>query len=218
MKNLEAVVLFDADYAIARQGQQIIYIPDDLKHFKELTTGHPVIMGRKTAETILEKCKGPLPNRTNIVLTAAPREVLKPVSESEDGNGRITVELKPTTHDTYCKWEELGFEVGGLMEVLNWAALQTTTSFIIGGGSIYRQLVPFCSVIHATEVQAHLGGDKLFAPFATKKGRMDWEEISRSETFSYYSDGIEIPYQFVDYKIKDFSGTPYATIQPGYCE
>lgn len=45
------------------------YLPDDLKHFKELTTGSTVIMGRKTYDSILARLGGPLPNRTNIVVT-----------------------------------------------------------------------------------------------------------------------------------------------------
>jgi len=45
------------------------YLPADLKHFKELTTGHAVIMGRKTFESIYSRLHGPLPNRRNIVIT-----------------------------------------------------------------------------------------------------------------------------------------------------
>ena len=44
-------------------------IPDDLKRFKQLTLGHPVIMGRKTFESILNSLGKPLPGRTNIVIT-----------------------------------------------------------------------------------------------------------------------------------------------------
>jgi dihydrofolate reductase len=45
------------------------YLPADLKRFKELTTGHTVVMGRKTYDSIYARLKGPLPNRTNIVVT-----------------------------------------------------------------------------------------------------------------------------------------------------
>lgn len=45
------------------------YLPADLKHFKELTTGHAVIMGRKTFDSIVQRLGMPLPNRTNIVVT-----------------------------------------------------------------------------------------------------------------------------------------------------
>lgn len=45
------------------------YLPADLKHFKQLTTGHAVIMGRKTFDSIVQRLGKPLPNRTNIVIT-----------------------------------------------------------------------------------------------------------------------------------------------------
>ena len=54
--------------ALGLNGRLIYAIPDDLKRFKELTTGHPIIMGRKTFESI----GLPLPNRRNIVITRDP--------------------------------------------------------------------------------------------------------------------------------------------------
>ncbi len=45
------------------------YLPEDLKHFKEITTGHTVIMGRKTYESIIARLGKPLPNRKTIVIT-----------------------------------------------------------------------------------------------------------------------------------------------------
>lgn len=54
--------------ALGKDGKLIYYIPEDLKRFKEITSGHPIIMGRKTFESIGQ----PLPNRTNIVITRDP--------------------------------------------------------------------------------------------------------------------------------------------------
>jgi dihydrofolate reductase len=45
------------------------YYPEDLQYFKSVTTGHPVIMGRRTYESIVDRLGGPLPDRTNVVLT-----------------------------------------------------------------------------------------------------------------------------------------------------
>ena len=60
------IVAIGKDGAIGRNGDLIWKIPEDLKRFKALTTGHPVIMGRKTWESLPKK---PLPNRRNIVVT-----------------------------------------------------------------------------------------------------------------------------------------------------
>ncbi|NNE36448.1 MAG: dihydrofolate reductase, partial [Rhodothermales bacterium] len=46
------------------------HIPEDLKRFKQLTTGFPLLMGRKTFESLLHQFGGPLPNRRNVVLTS----------------------------------------------------------------------------------------------------------------------------------------------------
>ncbi len=48
------------------------YLPADLKHFKEITSGHTVVMGRTTFESILKRLGKPLPNRRNVVLTRDP--------------------------------------------------------------------------------------------------------------------------------------------------
>lgn len=60
------IVAVDANMAIGNNGDQLIYISDDLKHFKATTQEHTVIMGRKTCEALP---KGYLPNRRNIVVT-----------------------------------------------------------------------------------------------------------------------------------------------------
>ena len=60
------IVAVDGNMAIGRQGDQLAYISDDLKHFKALTTGHTVVMGRKTSDALP---KGVLPNRRNIIIT-----------------------------------------------------------------------------------------------------------------------------------------------------
>ncbi len=63
---LSAIVAIDAHGAIGRNGQLLCHLPADLKHFKAITTGHSIIMGRKTFESFP---RGPLPGRQNIVVT-----------------------------------------------------------------------------------------------------------------------------------------------------
>ena len=66
MSNLTIIVAIGRDNAIGRDGGLAFYISDDLRHFKALTMGHPIIMGRKTFESLP---KGALPGRRNIVIT-----------------------------------------------------------------------------------------------------------------------------------------------------
>ena len=66
MKSVHAIVAVASDWAIGRQGGLLCHLPADMRHFKEVTMGHSIVMGRKTFESFP---KGPLPGRQNIVVT-----------------------------------------------------------------------------------------------------------------------------------------------------
>lgn len=66
MRNLAAIVVVAQDGAIGRDGGLLCHLPADLRHFKELTMGHSIVMGRRTFESFPH---GALPGRQNIVIT-----------------------------------------------------------------------------------------------------------------------------------------------------
>ncbi len=92
---LSIICALTANSAIGNKGGLLYYLPADLKHFKNLTTGHTIVMGRKTFESLP---KGALPNRRNVVITrqadySAPGiEVFHSFDEA----------LQACTHD--CPW------------------------------------------------------------------------------------------------------------------
>ena len=69
-KGLTAIVAVSQNWGIGREGQLLFHLREDLRRFKELTMGHPVIMGRKTLQS-LPGGRG-LPGRRNLVLTRQP--------------------------------------------------------------------------------------------------------------------------------------------------
>ncbi len=69
--NIGAVVVIDQNNAIGNKGDLLCHLPNDLKHFKRITTGHTILMGRRTFESLP---KGALPNRTNIVVSTSSAE------------------------------------------------------------------------------------------------------------------------------------------------
>ena len=69
--NISIIVAIAQNFAIGKNNDLLFHLPNDLKRFKEITTGHPVIMGRNT---LLSLPKGALPNRRNIVITDNPEE------------------------------------------------------------------------------------------------------------------------------------------------
>lgn len=67
---MKAIVLVDDNWGIGKDGDQIVYIPGDLKYFREMTIGHTVILGRKTLATF--PGKRPLKGRKNLILSRNP--------------------------------------------------------------------------------------------------------------------------------------------------
>ncbi len=108
------------------------YIPEDLKHFREETEGYPVIMGRKTYESLPTK---PLKGRENIVLTR--REDYKP-----EGGTVVKGSLKDAID--YCKKKDY------------------EKIFIGGGASVYKQALPFSDKLDITRVHRKPKGDAKF--------------------------------------------------------
>lgn len=127
------IVAVARDGAIGRRGDLLFHISDDLRRFKRLTMGHPIVMGRKTFESFP---KGPLPGRTNIVVT-----------RSNDYDGRCAT------------------VAGSLDEALKIAAAEETGRiFIIGGGEIYRQAFGIADALELTAIDAAVDDADTFFP------------------------------------------------------
>ena len=118
--------------AIGKDNRLLWRLSDDLKQFKTLTSGHAVIMGRKTFESIGK----PLPNRTNIVITR---------------QGKVSDDESVLTANSIEKAIELAKEAKGDEEI-----------FIIGGGNIYEQSIGITDKIILTEVKVNIDGDTFF--------------------------------------------------------
>lgn len=133
---IRAIVAVDAGNAIGwADGRLPWKIPQDMKRFKELTSGHPIIMGRKTFESF-GRPEG-LPNRPNIVITKQKREQVQQWSKGD----RVTI-----TH------------------ALHTALLAAKDPWIIGGGSIYEQALAMGLIekLYITLVHTNSGGDVKF--------------------------------------------------------
>lgn len=121
--------------ALGKDNQMVWHLPDDFKHFKKLTSGHHIIMGRKT----LESMNGPLPNRTNIIIT-----------RKED-----------------YKYE--GCTIAHSLEEALKACPQDEEVFVIGGGEIYKQALNIADKIELTRVHTTIDDADTFFPEIEKK-------------------------------------------------
>ena len=131
---IHLVAAMTQDRVIGRDGAMPWHLPRDLAHFKAVTLGHPVIMGRLTFESILASLGRPLPGRHNMVISRSQPEV-------PDGVG---VYSSVDEAIDQCK-------VNGA-DVVD----------VIGGGQIYAMTLPMADRLHLTLIDADVAGDTWF--------------------------------------------------------
>ena len=158
---MNVIVAVDQNWAIGKDGDQLVYLSEDLKRFKSLTTGHPVILGRKTLATF--PGERPLKGRRNLIL-----------SRSAD-------------------FAPEGAEVFSDVETLRAAAPED--AFVIGGASVYRQLLPWCDTAYVTKIDRTFPADCYFPDLEQDPA---WERTEESAPLE--QDGIV--YRYLTYRRK----------------
>ena len=161
--NLIAAV--DKNWAIGRNNKLLVSIPDDMKFFRETTTGKVVVMGRKTLESF--PGKKPLKNRVNIVLTS---------DNSYQVDGDVIVHDMDELHEELKKYDSQDI-------------------YVIGGESIYRQLLDECDVAHITKIDFSYEADAWFPNLDEKE---EWVVTADSEEQTYF----DLEYYFYKYEKK----------------
>ncbi len=138
---ISIIVAVSKNNVIGAKNKLLWNIPEDLKRFSVLTTGHHILMGQNTHESIGKI----LPNRTNVILSFEKK--LKVSNAFVFNNINVALEF---------------IEKRGEDEL-----------FIIGGGMIYRELLPFVSKIYLTKVNKVYSGDTYFPELDST----EWTEI-----------------------------------------
>ena len=160
-----AVVAIGRNRELGKNGKLLWHIPEDLKRFKQLTLGHPVIMGRKTFESIVEYIGGPLPERTNIVVT---RDL------SWDYEGGIVAQ---TLEEAIEKAKEV----------------ETEEIHIGGGAQIYEQALPLIDKLYLTLIDAEGEADIFFPPYESQFTKKVFEEEHEWNGIKYRFVDLERP-------------------------
>lgn len=132
---LSLIAAVAANLAIGKDNRLLWHLPEDMRHFRETTRGKPVIMGRKTWESLPAAFR-PLPGRLNVVVTrnpayAAPGAVLA---------GSLEAALETAQAAS-----------GGADE-----------AFVIGGAQLYQEALPLAQQVYLTEVDLAPEGDVFF--------------------------------------------------------
>lgn len=142
--------------ALGKDNKLLWHLPGDMKHFKGLTIGHAVIMGRKTYESIGK----PLPSRTNIVVTRTATykaEGCKIVTSLEDAL-------------TYAR----ALTNNGASEI-----------FVIGGADIYAQTLPLVDRLYLTLVEAEPEADTFFPDYSAFTKQVGEKEVHEEKGIPY---------------------------------
>lgn len=138
---------------LGKNNDLVWHLPNDFKRFKQLTTGHHIIMGRKTFESFPK----PLPNRTHIVITR---------NKSYQKEGIIVV--------------------SSIEEALEKAS-EDSQPFIIGGGEIYKQSLPFAKKMELTRVHGTFEADTFFPDFSREEWTLVHQEFHKKDDRHNYS-------------------------------
>ena len=158
------IVAIDDKRGIGKNNRLPWHIPEDLKRFRRLTSGHTIIMGRKTFESILSYTGKPLPDRINMVITRNPDFKAEGVS--------INTSL-----------EEALSEAKGN---------EQSEIFIIGGAQIFKQAIDMGVVdrIYLTKVEGDYGADTFFPDYSQFK-KVVSEEAGESNGIKFRFINLE---------------------------
>ena len=162
---MNLIVAVDENWAIGNKNELLISIPADHKFFRQETTGKVVVLGRKTLETFPQGL--PLKNRTNVIMST---------------NKAYQVKDAVVVHDVEELLEEL-------------KKYDTEDIYIVGGESVYRQMLPYCDVAHVTKIDHAYAAD---AYFPTLDEMPEWQITADSEEQTYF----DITYHFLKYERK----------------
>ena len=160
---MNMIVAVDENWAIGNKGKLLVSIPNDMKNFRETTTGGVVVLGRKTLETFPQG--QPLKNRTNIIL-------------SKDQAYKVKDAI--VVHSVEELLEEL-------------KKYNTENVYIIGGDSIYKQLIDYCDRAIVTYINHKYEAD---AYFPNLDKLPEWVLKSESEEMNYF----DLEYTFRTYE------------------
>jgi len=167
---ISIIVAIAENRAIGKDNHLLWHISEDLRNFKQLTSKHAVIMGRKTWESLGR----PLPNRRNIVVSKTLSNNL--------ANSIPGVEFYPSLNEAIEAASTVTDVYPNLADEI----------FIIGGGEIYHETVPIASKIYLTLVHTVIDDADTFFP---KLNPSEWHE-TRRESFDY-GEKYERPFEFI---------------------
>ncbi len=160
---MRLIVNVSNNWGIGLKNKLLVRIPNDMKFFRSQTIGKVIVMGRKTLESFPQA--QPLAGRTNIVLTT---------DRTYKVNGATILHSMEELFEELKKYKE-------------------DDIYVVGGESIYRQLIPYCNKAHVTKVNHTYEAD---AYFPNLDEDSQWKQTEESEEQTYF----DLEYVFATYE------------------
>ncbi|MBE5939970.1 MAG: dihydrofolate reductase [Lachnospiraceae bacterium] len=160
---MNLIVAVDKNWAIGNKNKLLVSIPEDMKFFRESTTGKIVVMGKNTLESFPNS--KPLKNRVNIVIA---------LEKDYKVEGAVVVNSIEEALEEISKYN-------------------SEDVYVIGGGSIYKQMLDYCDTAYVTYVDYGYEADTYFPNLDE---RDDWKMVEEGEEQTYF----DIEYYFRTYK------------------
>ena len=162
---MNLIVAVDKNWGIGVNNKLLVSIPADMKFFRAETSGKVVVMGRKTLESFPNG--RPLANRTNIVLTR---------DKNYNAQGAVVVNDIPELLEELKKYPQ-------------------EQIYVIGGGKVYKELLPYCDVAHVTKIDYAYEADTYFPNLDEQP---EWQITESSGEQTYF----DLEYEFLKYEKK----------------
>lgn len=166
---LSSIAAMAENRVIGKDGGMPWHLPEDLKHFKRTTLGKPIVMGRKSYESLGK----PLPGRANIVVSRSYKDLPsgQPTTIYRDMEA-VARKVAPQSDDGPFLYASIEDGIAAAREIAAKKGLDEI--FITGGGEIYKQTLPIVDRMYITLIHRDYEGDTKFPDFDWK----DWAVIS----------------------------------------
>ena len=161
---ISMIVSVDRNWGIGRENKMLAHVQPDLTYFRETTTGHPVVMGHNTFLSLPEKAR-PLSNRDNIILSRRDLHI--------DG-----VQIVHSIEELFKLIEE---------------KYDNKEVFIIGGSSVYEQMLPYADKLYITHIFRKFDAVESYFPIISDDWRL--EDIKATDENIKH----EFPHMFATY-------------------
>lgn len=162
---MNVIAAVDMNWGIGNHNKLLVSIPSDMKFFRQVTSGKVVVMGRKTLESFPNGL--PLKNRTNVVMTSDAGYQVKDA---------VIVHSMPELLEELKKYDD-------------------DQIYVIGGGRVYKELLPYCNLAHITKIDYAFEADTYFPNLDEDS---EWEITESSDEQTYF----DLEFSFLKYERK----------------